>query len=763
MAGQPVKVYIDKFPILDLTRFEWQITEGTAPYSTSFPLRVKEANELHTIQKQYATSNIKNPYVTLTMTDHFDTTLTFNNIYVLPLEPHPDPRFLNVTIVDSRYFWNRLYFNHAYNVRNKIGNRSVQSTIDSEAGLGPLPIVVFDKYAYKTFSLNTVAPPIGTPVGSGGVGAGVGAGGGAVARRWGLSEIILHILNYYKDSPDMPGISIATDESLTEFDSIFIENIWLDSDIASALNQVLQYAGGLGVFVDNLGVVRFFNRVSGEHLLFNQMGVSQEPNEYHIMSRGDLASPKWIEVLFTKEMEVRFDFEETLPTGPSESSTPTDNIDEEWRTLHNVMPCPDPIITLPDGSKAVSGQYVRFQEIIPAFKTEDVTVGGVTTKGISVSFDDIQVNWPLQGAWLAGPAGLHGTEPRFLWMNRINCIKQNYRQTFQINKRWLDKMIGIIPRRVSIIDYATGTYTPSPVYQNYAVQVSTRGLIAPGAVADGAMWDYWFSFKEFAESGNILESKICDVALLTFADVDRGVFKINFRNDPLEHYEKVFPSAVEGIPVFLMGHPTKGKFTDEAGKDASKLRLTPTHKMATIITATPAPTIKGNLFKIIVYPSELKSPTTGTDIIPGLFEKIKNSIGPPLQIKAPQSNITARYAWSDELSQSAGIEASFGVGPGDPDAAVSSITNIEQLLEVARKMAAVEWVRYQDRFKGGKEGFFKMLYPKGTISRIVFRVESNGRSSTVLKTDGSVTTPNFINLLPAALRAFYHKQVDSKG
>jgi len=246
--SHPVKVYLEGEPLIDLSTFEWQMCDGVTPYSTTFPMLKSKALALLALQRERAVNNVKEPYLTLTMTDHFDTLLRFRRLYLLPPTPYTDFRFLNLTLVDCRYFWDRIHFNHAFNVRGKMGDKMVLTKTGELGGLGLVPNDTFLNWGYRSISLfppqrEKTAKTIET------------------ARPWKLPEIIDFIMRYFQEHPDAPFFGKGNIDAIQDFKNVIIEELWLDGSIANAMQQVLSQAQGLGLFIDDMGNVNFYNKM----------------------------------------------------------------------------------------------------------------------------------------------------------------------------------------------------------------------------------------------------------------------------------------------------------------------------------------------------------------------------------------------------------------------------------------------------------------------------------------------------------------------
>ena len=717
------KYYLTDVPLMNSESFSWRITSGTSPYITKalFPRQISK--DILDLQRNKIKS--KSPFLTLFQNEPGRKPILFENIIALYEEEYSDPRFSYVVISDNRFFWNYHTIKGAFNVRTLAGDKFVVRSITSPI-FGEIPTEVSDNYSFKSWSVLPEKKQEGTEKGT----------------PWKLSQIIVKVLETLKKKSSLLVKFNEKSAALKSLDKLKFEGIYLDGGIGSELSKLLSYAPQIGIFVDRVGTIQFYDRHSGDEVdLFRFFDPLQDTGANYIYAKHDIIQPRGYKVLFDKQIEVAFKFQEfqsKIGYIFQERS--------EKRTLINVAPSPDKELTLLSGEKIHAGQFTTFQRLVEAWKKK--------TPALDISIPKIRETW-VRGNFLAKWAELGkkltdrpGGDPRADWPARIFTIQQHYRQTYQIAKKWRDKMINILPIRVSVIDQATGTFARSDVYQDFGFHRSkrTRFHLKDGNVLENSKGLY---------TGNLDTSKPCPVAKVLPADLENGIFSIDFNQDPWDEYEKTYPSKIYGSHTSDPTSKTKNNFFDEKKIAGVKTGLLPEHEMEVILTASPAPNSAVELHGEDVSLKDIRK------VSPAIYNRVKDAKGPIKEIRVGANILTALVAYTQKTA--AGIEANFGVGNADPDLNKLNLLNKKHLRDVAIAMALADASKRVDRFKGSAEGLTVDLNPRGTISSVGYPIYTNGKAGTVIQSDGVVSSPDFINFLPADTRAFILRQVSTKS
>ncbi len=733
-----VRVFLEGVPLTDVSSIQWALSEGVGPFTTRITVPVAQFNQIISSARGKGKSN---PFLSLVFISQTgsggDENITFTNVYMTGFDQAPDPRFRVIKLADSRVFWNRSYFKGDFNIRGRLGNR-IPLRFGDDGPTLQVPLVFTDEVQFRTYSL---FPPIRD------------RDGNTEVRAWTVKEIVRQIIGKIND--DMPFVvRIGNDSALDSADEVLQEDIRLDSPSDGALAEVLNLVPNIGMFLGNDNDIFFFEKNDGSEInIINQMGVPQEVSGQPLFVENDLFTPEGIDILFEAEMELRFNFEDlgdgTAPSNP-----------KEGRFMTTVIPIPDPEITLPNGETALQNQYVDFDTYLTVL---DSFEGLDSARDVDEAFlREYLLNGLLDFNW----AQLGTLEFRASWQARIGALQSHYRKTFQINKFYLNRMINIKTNLLRTIDPTTGAQSPSPVFLDYGKRLTNRGNLSDGSQFFLVNVDGFADEGEFIEDKKIADATACPWAFVSLSDSEaKGILGISFQSDPYGLIETIYPSKIENPPSFKLGDDDQPHFLDEATKnDPTQLAgLQEKHKLATIITATPAPSSAIKLFQISFTPNDMPS---------NLSSRLTNARGPRWKVKISPSLQTARFVWDDNLENE--IDEAFGIGvnPGGEFIEIEPnfegleglLLNREHLENLALATAQSFYQKFVDRFRGTFASEFNGAFgPSGTVFNIVHNVGVDGHPTTRITFAEDLIGPNFIQLMKREHRAFIQRHVKQEG
>ncbi len=608
--------------------------------------------------------------------------LEVNGLWCIGRAPGLDPKMARVRITDRRFVLPRIAVKRRYNVRRVVGSKRLVQ-VDSVPENDPLA----DDVAYHPASLNSGRPWTAEEV------------LGDVIDRIELAEGTFAGFGHEIGGTDVGETALAAQP---------VENLELCDPADDALRRVLSSLPGMAVKVDAEGRYVVYSRVSGaeEQAVKDTIAESVGGGHVELISNAAIR-PQAIHVLFQRKCEVRFDFAEG-------GSTTTDQ-----RYLENVLPVPD--YQLQDGARVLAqGTWVNLQTALDVWNEG----GGIGELGELTLAKIRKAMVPFLDPWTG--ARLHGLRiPDADWMARIAAVEQHYRQTFRINRRWMDRIAAIEPYRVALLDPTTGTRAPATAYSDYCLLASFRSMYAEaGADAD---LSYCLNVARYPTDGRITTTTKPAACRVSIEDGDQGILRLEYLVDTVRLRDTCLPSKIE-----LDGDGTApGANPENPGPSADPLldtsrsptfdavyesqpnrawQLTEQHKAAVILTCTPAyPNDETAFHRIVIEPRQVM------ELLPAFMGKtLLDAAGPILEIIVPAQLETARVAWNDD--RSADVEKAFGLGGGradfSDDLEALTINAVPQsqignraasLNNIALAYAAAAYATYADHYEGSRE------------------------------------------------------------
>lgn len=640
-------------------------------------------------------------------------TLTVKNVVAISRGVSPDPNIARVRVTDQRFAWPYMHLGpRRYNIRRKVGVK----LLANPASIRELGQVV-DTIAYHPASLN---------------------GGAKWTALAVLRDMLDALAKALKARPGGKTFGTSADTATIEVDGIEqipLEDFEVDDSADNAIGRILGYLPGADITVDADGTVRVYSTIDGtEKALVKDRTGSESVGTHVEFIDNARIRPREIHVLFEREIETRFDFEES-------GTVTTDE-----RYMENVLQIPDPALTLVGGSVVTTGTWVEVSTALAAWNAQ-----GALPAGFRLSlefFRKAMVPYmdPWKGVGLAGQF-----VPDADWVARIAAMLTHYRQTYRISPRWLDRIRHLGAYRVGTVDVATGTRGKATCWADYSwIPTQRAGLIAHSA---GQPMPYAMNVARYPTDGKIVATTPPAVADVELIDADQGIVRFNFRGDIMRVYEQVLPSQITNAtaqvvpgnqaanpgPLQQIAGVGSAPFTfDSVRSGGAANSLTTQYKAATILTAFPAyPNSEAQLHRVVVKPN---------DVAPALPEafraQMKNSFGPTLEIKIGAEVETARVAWIDDAAEV--IEQAFGVGNPvkDLSGAMEAITlnsksqqsignTAASIQAIAHAAAAAAWASYADYHDGMKEvALTTGLKLQGFAGSIEHSVQPDGKAVT---------------------------------
>lgn len=651
----------------------WRSTFGTRPDSQVF--------EVHrSIAEPWWASYAGGP-VTLHLQEG-SRVRQVRNLRVLRPLPSSHPDLMAFEIVDIRWALARAWVVGRYNIRRRSGDRRIVF----KDILGNANVV--DDIAFDPASLH---PPFGQG-----------------SKPYTSELIIYDVLDQLK--AQMPaGWELNYDVEVIER-AVDPENIEIDDAGDVGLQVAVNTSPGSGVKVNDDGTLVVASQTDrSEDVQRRNAGPAVRGPSVAVMADHRLVMPAYIDMLFTRECELRFDFF----TSASHETTSGNTI--EPRELENVAPVPDQDI---DGYPP--GTWLTFDSLFEIWGVNPVT-------GAALSHDVVRRQY-MNEAFVAAMAEfgeqlseMSGGQSQ--WMARMNTVMAHYLLTFRIPRRWVDRVLRFNPYRLSILDTETGTRAPSQAWMDYAIIYGDRARRIAKQALLARNIDAWM-----ADLGDTV-SRTTSPADVTVLSQDEGVLRVNLHLDPYGFGVRGVPCKLENIPTAKIGDVARKPrfFSEVRGAQVVAPRLTDDHRMSIVLSAVPKyPRGLQQFHRVRVHPSDL------VDFGELQLDMPANPSGPPWTVRIPPSIETARFAWSDH--NEGAIEGAFGLTQWDPDSLNNALERLllngDTLQGVAKTAGALLFAGFRNRPLGQHVEFLSDSAELSGAMRALTHTIARGQATT---------------------------------
>ena len=746
-------------PLLASSPIAWELREGVVPVVREFPIQESHRNAFGFGRQK----------VELVI-EAAGEQITVKELYVLDVQPGPQPQIVHVRVADRRYWWPYSHLIRRYNMRRKVGSFRPDSPNAN------LITPILSQVAYWPWSLRD---GVNNPPGS----------------KWKAREILSDILgDLTAAETEVAGAPANVVNRLPQAaDNLPVEDLEIDESADQALNRILDYIPGSSVYVELDGTIVFFDTTNSREIPLVLPRVKiRDRGEIRLVEK-QAVRPRAVNVLFTYESEFRFDFIERSKSGPGASTLPdfTDEDRERSRLLENVLAMPDFSleVTSNAGANQVTeeihqGTYIELEDALEAWGNADGDSSFPPAGGRAVKINDL-----LKGALPFVDLGAGLIPPNSpnadLHMARVGALLENYRRTFRIPERWMSRFLSLRAYRVATIDFATGTRAPAVAYCDYCYlrsqPIIVDGIGEAGASAahygrnvagyptEGEIVNESFGFREIDTKSNIVPARV------SIADQDQGILQINYLTEAMKYYSLAIPGQIrldsnpkvdirrqsiaqDGDPLFFNASPSGGKLPE----------LDEEWKLAVVLTAIPSsPNNRGQLHEIKI---EADDPDL-QGLLPQAAQAGRRAAhGPSIDVRVPASLETARVRWNDSHSALI-MEDVFGfdegIAPVAPEGSsieeliVNSqirVGNIHELRNDLRAIALAEAARvyseYTDRLEGNAEmGILDSpSILDGHMESLEFSLAPNGEFTVAARMPGEAPRLSMFSFLDAGTR-----------
>ncbi len=707
----------------------WRMTEGVLPSTGVFDIAPSDALEL---------AKTGGPY-TLVITPVDGNPVKITNLWVLNVNPGPDPWISQIVVADRRWMWSYGIVLLRMNMRRNIGVKRILANDQFAVNFSTAPDVAFARYSLdKNEKTRFVAVTM-------------------------MQRVLQEVSKIEKDFHGSTFDITIDDRIGAKVKGLPIEQLEIDDAGDAAVRRAVSYLPDAGITVDYDGKVIVFSKAGGdeESIVKALMPELRDQGHTDLVKNANIR-PKKIRAYFTRELEVRFDFKEVAA---ARGATVVQGVDPlgDARLMDNVIPITDYQLTV-GGQVLPQGTWITVDQAFQAW-------GNLPLKGTAKPIDHYLVQRafiPQMDLWAA--LKMAGSRPDSNgtlkpWIGRITALENHYRQTFRINRRWIDRFLSLKAYRMATIDPQTGQRGPSRAYGDYAVMYTQRSIARNKA--EERNLDYAINHSAYPTSGNLDSTAEFSPAEVSIIDADQGIIRVDYRGtNPLSGDTRlILPSQIQldSMPTWDAKQRTRPISFDSIVNANNPPRLSASFKLTTVLSAVPSsPNSKNQLHMIEVSPQDC------ADLIPvGQRAGLSECNGPIMEIRIGAQTEVARCLWNDSRSED--IEAVFGIQSNAPnvpqsepnlkglvlnEGSATDLNNGGSLNLIARAAAARFYASLSDRYEGEMTGSMNGgVHLSGNVSEIVHRYNAKGETVTQVNFPPSIPQMSLLSFLDSSTRA----------
>lgn len=733
--GVAVQADINGRKLLKSSDVSWTLRDGVSPNIQTFDLSPDDAKFI---------ADTFGP-LTLTITPPEGPPLVVKNLWCLNIQPDQGPFVSRVVLADRRWFWTfkwtgPKYYNH----RRAVGTKRVLNNSTAAVPFSVAPLVAFAPWSLKD-----------------------------KVTRWVSYTMLLDVMGDVAEAEaSIPGgerFKLTVDDRIgNRIKALPIENLTIDFQGDEAVRTALTYLPEAGVTVDYDGTVIIYSKAGGDESSIVSALMPEIRGKGHtdLVKNGNIR-PREIHVLFTREVELRFDY---LENASATDTTTADDPNDPLQQMDNVLPITDYQLTV-DSNVLPQGTWITFDQAFNSWEAFPLQYA----TGFSQRMDHPLVQKafvPQMDLWAALQiAGNRSYKDGSLknWTGRISMCQQHYRRTFRLKRYFWDQIAAIKPYRLATVDPQSGQRGPATAHGDYALVYTQRTLWRNSA--KGQEFDYAINRTAYPSGANSSQGvpsfdSAADVspAIVSIVDKDQGIIHVDYVIDPNRVYEMILPSQldVDTMPTADVTKRTRNIGFNAVINAAKAPKLSSSFKLAIMLTAVPAsPNNNQQLHRIKVKPQDIAgflppSQTTGLDDAKGPIMEIR--VGPNVEV--------ARIQWLD--SRADDIRKIFGIGSGQPnldglvlnEGPASDASIGASLTQIAKARAAAVYASLVDRYEGSMTGYMNPnVHLNGWISQITHRATVDGQVVTEVQYPPQVPQMSVASFLDSNTRALIFKLV----
>lgn len=632
---------------------------------------------------------------------------SWRRIVVLGEAPSGSTEVRTVILSDVRFYWTRVFVARSFNVRRRTG--SVRRV--SEDPNQPLQVqALTPELTFAVYSLDDA---------------------GKAYTADGMLKQVLDKL----EGPGAWDTLARPRPTLTPNDAEFFDR----GDVA--VGRALAQAGGVDVYVNKAGRVVVTDRVFGAERGLVEKALKDKYENLGVLTlvRMNHLRPKTHRVFVRRQHEIRVDYKE----GETQ--------DRNAPYLTNEMQVTDSLLTV-SGKQEVQGSFGEINAVLTGVAASSTSPapaqpGPLTTEVIRNRY--LGAALVLSYVFQNGAA----VEPDRVWDGRIASALGNYRVTYRVSPRWMDRIMPgtLKPVRAALINAATQTRQPSPVYADHCARPTLRALSkSPVAKLGWNVHSMPGTLSSSTGAKTYSSEKIREFtpapARVRMLDSHAGLFRLEWGLDLENRTYELVPSLVQSLPS---ANPA------EVARDVSILPtweqavLSRSHRVCVVMSAVPAANDElRHLFPTDV-PAQDSFKLLGVNVGDQTFSDQVEELFAGLE--------EARFAWDDDKR-----EECLGAFDRTKPAPTTLVpVNGREVKEYATAVAAARMAQLLDHYEGTQGGPFEpALYPVGSINAIVHTCEKDGRVVTLVQAESRPNPPAPESMLSASTRRRIFGELD---
>lgn len=644
------KVTLGRVPLAATSGISWKFIGGVRPYQTT--LTVHES-EWKALERQ-----VGEPLI-LEIIDSRGVKTEIHQVYILHKAPS-DSRFrVSFVVSDKRWFWANKLIVRDFNMPRKTGDRTAYQ---------PRPVetqAVVDEYDYLAYSLH------------------------ADNTKWTAQQAIEEVLTALEDMSEgavgvggprggfrvesFPlkdwGGGLGGPGSSAQFT---LQGITLRDQGDLALARLLAYVPGADVYINAQGQAVVYDatdiQATSEH--FDTIPVSTRAGEVAAWVDRKAVRPSKVFVYYQREIEVMLEYEDDYREVTSAQQV------RNAPYIENVCPTVDPRTRIEgeldpetgrvDSKTVDPGTWVQFDKLLAAWDR---------TKPVGSwpwNFDTISKLW-LKGD-LEGALGCKGqdVDENANTAMRVMAIRQHFRQSFRINRRYMSRIRSLRAVRVGLLDPVTGARAPAAVWGQACITPNTKSkMIASRGTDETSKLKVYRNVDYLAESrkpGVEVIQTSPGPTRVNIVDEELGIFRLEWIASPYGDTGSFLPSKVICDAKEAGCVPTRDlskQDTDPMGagiqveEGSNGIFLSPRLEYAVIVTMVPSAPNNEKQF----HREEVEA-----DDVRWLFKHefgIAGGEGPELHVAVPPGEVTARFALANQSAARPALAELFGLD-GEP-------------------------------------------------------------------------------------------------
>lgn len=616
-------------PVAGNSTFVWNVVAGPAPYVTTLTFHQSDADN---VRRKLGEA------LPITIEDGRGRISTIEKVTALFETASDSPNRVTFVVADRRWKWPYKLVARDFNVPRKTGSRN---------RLNPVPLetsIVVDEYDYLPYSIRSDR------------------------TRWTAKQAFEEVLRAVEPdaSPVFEGFPVRDG---TESGAQTLQNVQLRDSGDAAVGRMLSYIPGADLYIGIDGEIHVFDATdyAGAREQLHHAPHTTWTGEYPREVNKHAVRPSAVHVYYAREVELPVTYRDDLGTTSSDPNRDlpyVDNVIQVTDPTLNVSEF-DPVAGAAKTKDVLSGAWVKAEAWLDAMDRDR------PANAIPWTFENIRQLWvtdTLESPLGAGPEEIDAEADV---MSRVASLKAHLRQTFRINRRYMERIRNLRAVRSATLDPVTGARTPAIVWTQFTIIPSGKGNLvdrtSEGANVKGK-WTFipYDALKKHESDGSPLFDSAHSPATVEIVDEELGVFHVAWAYNAFGLDGSAIPCLTVYESSNLPAAPTADLSKQDEEPVASNAKVEGTNNglflarrktLKGILTAIPAaPNDETQFERVTVYPADIAAAFASE-------WGITAGSGPEFHVFVAPTEMTARYAISDFDLALDTARRLFGFGP----------------------------------------------------------------------------------------------------